>query len=228
MGPCAELGPLDVQIQRPDREDEMTSALDFVGCTEDLVDIAIHLLRFVAIGAGGEVRKITGLRRQDVLNSMLKFSSELMHPLMEKLDPAIIYRSRRELSVAQDYALRLMDLKCQQKRDDEVAIGSDEDFVSNLITQYPSHGFVISRQEAKRIGFPIYPPEEYELWPQACALHSVCEGKGETFVRLIQREGLQNLFGSQPDHSEEEAQIEEASNERESEAQPQDDQEEIA
>lgn len=69
MAPAAELGPLDVQIEHPDREGVIVSGLDVAGSLEFLAKTAINL----GISGGASVVKTTGLPRQGVFHTRILF-----------------------------------------------------------------------------------------------------------------------------------------------------------
>jgi ClpP class serine protease len=63
MKAAAELGPLDVQIPHPDREDVIISALDVA----DSLDFLARTAFGYAVSGGAVILEITGLRRSEVL-----------------------------------------------------------------------------------------------------------------------------------------------------------------
>src|SRR5262249_43415249 len=69
MGPAAELGPLDVQLTHPDREDVIISGLDVSDSLEFLGRTAFDLV----LSGGGSVIHYTGLRRSEVLQATFPF-----------------------------------------------------------------------------------------------------------------------------------------------------------
>src|ERR1022692_2149925 len=59
----------------------------------------------------------------------------------EKIDTVDYTKKSRELKVAQEYAVRLMQKNYHQKEAKQIA--------AHLVEQYPTHGFVIDREEAE-------------------------------------------------------------------------------
>jgi hypothetical protein len=86
----------------------------------------------------------TGKSFNTLMPHALHFAAELTKPLFEKIDAVRYSRQSRRLQEAQDYAERLL----RPTFDDEEAKAIARDLVRN----YPTHGFVIDRQEARRVG----------------------------------------------------------------------------
>jgi predicted Ser/Thr protein kinase len=80
----------------------------------------------------------------------MKFTSDLMRPLFEKVD-VLQYTSRqRILKVAEEYAVRLMRARLPLAEAKRVA--------RHLVEKYPEHGFMIDYDEAREIGLPVKEP----------------------------------------------------------------------
>src|SRR5258706_15479480 len=129
----------------------------------DIADSLDHLFRTVmtmTVSGGALVVRTTGLSRKDILAGMLDFVAKFMTPLVAQLDPSIIHRSTGQLKVAQDYAERILALRTRKTT-------SGLDIPKHLVSQYPSHRFVIGPQEAGRLGLPVQACEAYDHWTQA-------------------------------------------------------------
>jgi hypothetical protein len=136
MGRDAELGPLDVQMLDKERE-AFGSALDAVQSLERLnafsMTAADSLMQFLLDKTGKKVETLLPM----VLDHLSQFSA----PLLQKIDTVDYTKKSRELKVAEEYAMRLMryagySWECAR----EVA--------AHLVAKYPTHGFVIDRDEA--------------------------------------------------------------------------------
>ena len=162
MGFAAELGPLDIQIEHPDREGVGVSGLDVAQALEFIGDYALDY----AIAGGAKVLRFTGLPRSDVLREFLGFVAELLQPVVTKLDPNLIHRAQNQLRIAQDYAVKLL---CERpNKNPGMSVTWAKTLVRHLVQNYPAHGFVISRDEAeKQLKLPILPAEGYQFWGQA-------------------------------------------------------------
>jgi hypothetical protein len=134
MGDDAELGPLDAQQWDSERE-ERASALDEIQALERLHQAALEQLdetMFVMM-AGAQKRT------EVMLPIACRFVSDLMKPLLEKIDTVHYAKQSRVLKVAEDYARRLL-----------VPIyGPDAagSIANRLVNGYPEHGFIIDREE---------------------------------------------------------------------------------
>lgn len=146
----AELGPLDVQIFDPERED-ICSALDEVQALERLNAFALQ-----ALDAGVILLKSrSGKSVATLLPQMLHFVAEMLSPLFEKLDTVHYTQMSRLLKIGEAYAIRLLEPKYGRPRAEEIA--------RQLVNEYPEHGFYIDRAEASRIGLKtVAPPADME------------------------------------------------------------------
>jgi hypothetical protein len=139
MGDDAEIGPLDAQIQDADRG-EVRSALDEVQVFERLHASALETLDQTVFF----LLNRTGKKLELLLPTAQKLVTELMRPIMEKVDTVQYTRVSRILKVAEEYAVRLLD-----------GLPNADVMASELVEKYPSHDFVINREEAARIGLPV-------------------------------------------------------------------------
>jgi hypothetical protein len=138
----AELGPLDVQVFDPERED-ICSALDEVQALERLNAFALQALDAGVIFLKTRSGKSVGT----LLPHMLHFVSEMLSPLFEKLDTVHYTQMSRLLKIGEAYAIRLLEPKYGKQRAEEIA--------RQLVNEYPEHGFYIDRTEANRIGLKV-------------------------------------------------------------------------
>ncbi len=131
----AEIGPLDVQIYDQERE-ERGSALDEIQALEQLHQVALkQLLQNLTL-----MRVLTRRRYDVVMPHASKLASDMMTPLLDKIDTVHYAKQSRLLAVAEDYAVRLMTPRVPRQRAVQIA--------ERLVKQYPEHGFVIDRDEA--------------------------------------------------------------------------------
>ncbi len=166
MDAGADLGPLDVQIKHPDREEKTISALDLVGSLDYLSEFATEL----AITCGAALVKYTGLARSEVLPATLDFTAKFLQPCMEKIDPHVTRRAKYQLQIAERYGAAM--LANRKVAEDKILAGKEaEKLVKRLVTDYPAHDFVISREEASSIGLPIADADKYPRWALVKAIH---------------------------------------------------------
>jgi hypothetical protein len=135
MGQDAEIGPLDVQMFEPEKED-YGSALNAVQSLE-----RINAFSMNAIDALTPLLiQRTGKKIDTILPMVLNYQAAFVRPLLERIDTVEFTKKSRELKVAEEYAARLM----------EPAYGPTvaAETARTLVEKYPTHGFVIDKHEA--------------------------------------------------------------------------------
>lgn len=158
MDKDSELGPLDVQIEHPDREGVTVSGLDVAKALGFIADLACQYI----IKAGYNIYRSTELPRREVLHEICHFSAAFFQPAVSKIDPHIIHRAANQLDIAQRYA----EIMLEERNVDsghEFAEQSASRVVNHFINHYPAHDFVISRDEARQWELPIVDLEKYRL-----------------------------------------------------------------
>jgi hypothetical protein len=137
MGEDAEIGPLDAQLWDEER-DEPGSALNEVQALDQLHSVALQHLDQTMFTMVGATKKKTDV----LLPIAAKFVSDMMCPMLEKIDAVHYAKQARILAVAEHYAVRLLMLAgAPQDRANQIA--------DSLVNRYPEHGFVIDRQEVE-------------------------------------------------------------------------------
>ncbi len=136
LGRDAELGPLDVQMLDPERED-FSSALDAVQSLERLNYFSLTAIDQLMI----LMAERTGKKLDTLMPLVFDYATNFVRPLLEKIDTVDYTRKSRELKVAEEYAVRLMQVAYSFKTAKQIA--------SHLVGKYPTHGFVVDRQEAR-------------------------------------------------------------------------------
>jgi hypothetical protein len=153
LGEDAELGPLDVQFRDFDVEETWVSALDTVQAVEQLeqsaMDVAVKMLKFLGVR--------TKKKYSVLLEHALHFSAEITQPLFDKIDAVRYSRQHRLLREAQDYAERLLQPKFNSEQAKAIA--------KDLVRNYPTHDFIIDREEAKKVGVIFDEKNEREVAP---------------------------------------------------------------
>jgi hypothetical protein len=166
MAPAAELGPLDAQIEHPDREGLTVSALEVSKALGFLGDFALDYV----LKGGNQILNSTELPRVDVLREFSRFSASFLKPVVAKLDSHMVYRAGNQLDVARRYA-RLMLSGRRLSDDEEKRKGDARGLVNHIVEHYPVHEFVISRQEARDLPLPVKDAESYDRWEAVRILH---------------------------------------------------------
>ncbi len=140
MGRCAEMGPLDVQIEDAEKEQRM-SALEVVQ--------AIERLNIEAMRAVDQQMGLWVVRSKKKVDTLLPvathFVAEMMRPLFDKIDTVNYTGMARALKVAQDYAERLLVAT-------GAGINDAKTIAERLTTAYSDHGYVVDCDELKLIG----------------------------------------------------------------------------
>jgi len=151
MSRFAELGPLDVQIEDPDKE-ERFSGLEVVQAIERLNSEAMRALDQQMVFWLMRSRK----KLDTLLPVVTHFVSEMMRPLFEKIDTVNYTGMARALKVAQDYAERLLETAGMNQRD-------AKQIAERLTTAYSEHGYVLDCNELNHIGMKNVEEADGEL-----------------------------------------------------------------
>ena len=133
MGDHGELGPLDIQVRRGEDSPARNSGLDFnaaLSVVQNHVQKAYIDMLTEMLNKGASVNQATKAATQ--------LASSIAPALYSQIDPIRIANMRRLISVALEYGGRLT------AKSDAISLEK----LTELITSYPSHGFVIDRQEA--------------------------------------------------------------------------------
>lgn len=139
----AELGPLDMQVPRPDAINTHGSALEYSGV---LASLRPHQL--TAFVESLQDMADEGLIAESAFGAAAKLVGALFRPISEQIDPHRLVEMERAVAIAIAYGARL------------AATGKNIDLtgVTRLVTEYPSHSFVIDRREARRLFLDVRAP----------------------------------------------------------------------
>lgn len=170
MGKEAHLGPLDVQIKDPDKDDEY-SALDEIQSLDSLFEYATRQVLLSTNYWSELMDKKRGL----IFPDSIQFVVGMMKPLMEKIDTVHYTTLSRLLRVSEEYAIRLLDTYYENNFAKQIA----RKFVRN----YPNHGFNIDSKEAEKIGL-----QNIKL------IDENMQKKADEVIAYHEKEGIQ-LFG---------------------------------
>ncbi|MGD0017296.1 MAG: hypothetical protein ABSC38_07260 [Verrucomicrobiia bacterium] len=135
FGQEAEIGPLDVQMFDRERED-YGSALDAVQSLERLNVFSLSAIDQMML----LLKERTDKKVDTLLPLVLNYANTFVRPLLEKIDTVDYTKKSRELKVAEEYAVRLMQ--------SSYGLTMAKQIAAHLVSKYPTHGFVIDRQEA--------------------------------------------------------------------------------
>lgn len=142
MGDLGELGPLDVQIVKVDELDEQKSGLVAEAAFEKMQQEASKFFMQFVADMGGSGYRVTLKTAAEIATNM---TVGVMSPIFAKLDPTTVGEDYRSNRLAHAYAERLNLCSRNLER------GQRFDALTNLLSSYPSHGFVIDRKEASSL-----------------------------------------------------------------------------
>ncbi len=141
------------QFRDFDIEETWVSALDTVQAVEQLEDSAIE----VAMKMLRYLNERTKKKYNTLMEHSLHFAAEITQPLFEKIDAVRYSRQSRILKEAQDYAERLLQPRFSKEQAKAIA--------KDLVRKYPTHDFVIDRDESRTVGAVVDKETEKENEP---------------------------------------------------------------
>lgn len=150
MSRKAQLGPLDVQLGKPDEIGKSISGLTPVQSLEFLQQRTFELFEYYFL------ELITRSRAQITTKTSSEIATKLtigmFQPIYSQLDPLRLGEYQRNMMIAEEYGLRLSKNSKNLK----------EPALQRLINDYPSHSFIIDRQEAKELFINVRCPDYIE------------------------------------------------------------------
>ena len=147
LGEYGELGPLDVQILDPERQERL-SGLDEVHSLERLNAFAMTALDKAMILFATR----TGMKAKTLLPHVTRFVADLTGPLFGHIDVVHYTQVSRALKEGEEYARRLLRRRLGPADANAIA--------RQLVENYPEHGFIIDRDEAKDLGLRLKDPTD--------------------------------------------------------------------
>lgn len=150
MDDCSELGPLDVQLGKPDEIGEMISGLTPVKAIEFLQEHTLEYFEECFLNL--IMRSNLQITTKTALATATQLASAMFEPVYAQLDPLKLGEYHRNMMIAAEYGRRLMphgNLKSER-------------VLKRLTHGYPSHGFVIDIEEAEQLFKKIRRPTNDE------------------------------------------------------------------
>lgn len=142
-----ELGPLDVQIDKKGELWELQSGLTVTAALSSLQEKAF--LAFEHFLTECRVRRLPTQTSADVA---VKLTSGLLSGIYSQIDPLHVGEAARSISITARYGTRLL----------EKSKNLNQDALTRLISDYPTHGFVIDRREASELFNAVREPSVAE------------------------------------------------------------------
>jgi len=143
-----ELGPLDVQFQKQDEIFEQSSGLDILRGMTYLRQEALDTFKEYLL----DINSGSGLSTKTASEIASKLVIGLFEPMFAQIDPIRLGEMNAALEIANEYGNRLLE---QSKSLKPGALGK-------LVHNYPTHGFVIDRAEARKLFHRVAAPTEAE------------------------------------------------------------------
>lgn len=167
-----ELGPLDMQLKKPDELFDMSSGLDITQAMAFLRTQSAEILKSNLVDLNLKF-SVTTKTAADIAT---KLAIGLISPIYAQIDPYKIGESQRAINVAFSYGKRLNEKVKSLKGDDSL---------KTLVLEYPDHGFVIDRKEASTLFNNVSAPEGV-LKVITDGLYRLCKApSGDPMVFLI-------------------------------------------
>jgi Serine dehydrogenase proteinase len=143
-----ELGPLDIQVQKPDEMFQRSSGLDIIRGLTYLYDGVLGTFRDYLV----DINSGSGLSTKAASEIASKLTIGIHEPIFAQIDPLRLGEMQAALTIALDYGKRLNERTTNLK----------QDALQKLTSGYPSHGFVIDRKEARQLFNNVRCPNEVE------------------------------------------------------------------
>lgn len=181
MFDCGELGPLDVQFQKQDEIFQQSSGLDILRGMTHLENEALQTFNQYLIDINGG----SGLSTKTASEIASNLVIGLYNPIFGQVDPIKLGEMRAALQIAHHYGTRLNEKSKILKQDS----------LKKLINEYPTHGFVIDRAEARTLFERVVSPTDSEtimaqfvtgfMWKHGRQTRSIVYDLLDTFEGLL-------------------------------------------
>lgn len=148
--PYGELGPLDIQMTKIDRFEQMQSGLVISDSLNTLEERAMAVYFRTAKDLIAENQGMISFASAS--QAAVEAMKAIYAPVLGKIDPEEIGVRSRAMRIAQDYGARLSD-KWSNPKPDTLRL---------LAETYSSHSFVIDREEAESLFYRVRAASEQE------------------------------------------------------------------
>ena len=145
FGDRGELGPLDIQLSKPNEMFESMSGLDIIQAINALQAQLLDSFRTYLV----DIRAGSQIQTKMAAEIATKLADGLIAPIASKIDPLTLGEHQRAMQIAFDYGERLNKMVSSLKNNALI----------KLVSSYPSHGFVIDRKEAGNLFKNVVAPE---------------------------------------------------------------------
>lgn len=150
----SELGPLDVQLREHQEGDVDTykSALNGYKALGQIQAHAVENMDAAVTLILNRTRE-NGMMLKDVIKLAIEFSGSTSGCLYSQLHPKTIAENARSLDVGKQYGMRILERYMGWSREKANPV------IHQLVYEYPSHEFIIDREELSDLGFSVESPE---------------------------------------------------------------------
>lgn len=145
FGDRGELGPLDIQLSKPDELFESMSGLSIVQAISNIENETLRVFDQYLMSIRGR----SGLRTKIASDLAVDLTKGIITPIVDKIDPVTLGEHVRAMQIANDYGDRL------NSKTNCLKPGA----LNRLIGGYPDHGFVIDRREARELFVNVVEPD---------------------------------------------------------------------
>ena len=148
MADGGELGPLDVQVRKPDELWETSSGLTDLPALETLRNEAFNAFEQNLL----TLKVRSGITLRTCLEVATQLTVGLFNPIYDQIDPMRLGENSRAMRIGEEYGERL----------NEVGGNLRPEALEKLLAKYPSHSFVIDRRETKKLFNNVREPTQEE------------------------------------------------------------------
>lgn len=145
FGDRGELGPLDIQLSKPDEMFENMSGLDILQALNALQNQVLNSFRSYLV----DIRTGSQISTKMAAEIATHLAESYIAPIAGKIDPVTLGEHQRAVQIAYDYGERL------SAKSNSLKQGA----LIKLVSSYPSHSFVIDRKEARELFQSVSSPQ---------------------------------------------------------------------
>lgn len=151
FGFLGELGPLDMQLYKPDEIGVINSGLDTLGALAIMRNHAFSVFEDCMMDIINKSRGTVSMKTASDVASQLVIG--LFQPIVRQIDPHRFSEVNRMMKIIKEYGKRL---EMPNLKDEK------ESRLDNLIEDYPTHEFIIDKYEAETIFETVLDASELE------------------------------------------------------------------
>lgn len=137
FSPTGELGPLDIQVVKPDEAGRYGSGLDIFNSLTILTSLGVEKFQdYAETVLSGPLGNISTKTATDLA---VRLATGILTPIAAQIDPLRLGETDRAMKILREYGTRVSK--------ESLKPGA----LDRLIEGYPAHGFVIDMEEAKEL-----------------------------------------------------------------------------